>query len=241
LRANRLEDLLYFMASITHRRFGFGLRLAVSLGLGAAGALATASEGEAPLDELAPLRWQHRIILVDARIPDAIERLQAAQQPIAERDILWFVSHQGRLRSNYPGPLGNMLAAEVERQYFSRSDAAVFLIGKVRLLEARARAEAALGDAFDLRAFHDLVLEQEAVVVPAVEQRVRHPEGERERRGDRDRGPRSPARRLRRGLGRRRRGGPLLGLGRLGLRLRPGLGALPLLLLPGQSPPCPWT
>jgi len=130
LRANRLEDLLHFMASITHRRFGFGLRLEVSLGLGAAGALATASEGEAPLDELAPLRWQHRIILVDARIPDAIERLQAAQQPIEERDILWFVSHQGRLRSNYLGPLGNMLAAEVERQYFSRSDAAVFLIGK---------------------------------------------------------------------------------------------------------------
>lgn len=118
------------MASIAHRRFGFGLRLAVSLGLGAAGALATPSEGEAPLDELAPLRWQHRVILVDAQIPDAIERLQAAQQPIEERDILWFVSHQGRLRSNYPGPLGNMLAAEVERQYFSRSDAAVFLIGK---------------------------------------------------------------------------------------------------------------
>ena len=49
---------------------------------------------------------------------------------IDERDIVWFVSHEGRLQSNYPGPLSDALAAELERQYFSRSDAAVFLIGK---------------------------------------------------------------------------------------------------------------
>jgi hypothetical protein len=84
-----------------------------------------------PLTGLAPLRWQQRIILVDGRqIPDAVERLREAQIAINERDIFWFVNQQGRLQSNYPGPLDGALAAELKRQYFSRSDAAVFLIGK---------------------------------------------------------------------------------------------------------------
>ncbi len=111
-----------------HRLFGLGLRLALSVGLFCSTAVAAS---QAPLTGLAPLRWQQRIILVDGQqIPDAIERLREAQIAIDERDILWFVNQQGRLQSNYPGPLDDALAAELKRQYFSRSDAAVFLIGK---------------------------------------------------------------------------------------------------------------
>ena len=117
-----------FVGDYMNPRLNLGQRLALSLVLGAASMVPAASE--ATLTGLASLRWQHRIIVVDAQIPDAIERLREAQQAIDERDILWFVSHQGRLQSNYPGPLGDALAAEVQRRYFSRSSAAVFLIGK---------------------------------------------------------------------------------------------------------------
>ena len=106
---------------------GLSLQLLLSLGLSWSSA---AAASQAPLAGLAPLRWQHRVILVGEQIPDASERLREAQAAIDDRDILWFVNHQGQLQSNYPGPLSDALAAELERQYFSRSDAAVFLIGK---------------------------------------------------------------------------------------------------------------
>jgi hypothetical protein len=120
-----------------HTLFGLGLCLALGFGLGAASIVSAA--GDAPLDQLASLRWQHRIILVDARIPDAVERLRGAAQAIDERDILWFVGQEGRLQSNYPGPIGDTLAAELAQRYFGRSDAAVFLIGKDGGLKASDR------------------------------------------------------------------------------------------------------
>lgn len=115
-----------------HPWFSLVLHLALSLpltlGLGGTGVASAA--GDAALTGLATLRWQYRVILIDAHISGAIERLRGAQQAIDDRDVLWFVNDQGRLQSNYPGSLSDALAAEVERQYFSRSDTAVFLIGK---------------------------------------------------------------------------------------------------------------
>jgi hypothetical protein len=64
----------------------FALALAVSL---TAFAFAMAA---APLIELASLRWQHRILVLDGRIPGSVERLRAAQPAIVERDIVWFVA-----------------------------------------------------------------------------------------------------------------------------------------------------
>ena len=115
------------MVSVTHHLLGLGPQLALSLALLAASEVAVSQE---PLTGLATLRWQNRIILVDARIPDAIERLREAQAAVDERHIVWFVSDGGRLQSNYPGPLSDTLAAELEGQYFEPSDAVVFLIGK---------------------------------------------------------------------------------------------------------------
>lgn len=122
------------MASISNRRFGFGLPWV--LALAASSTTAAFATDEAPLAELAPLRWQHRIILVAGQVPDAAERLRAAQPAIDERDILWFVAHQGRLLSNYPRRMRDALLRRVHERYFSRSDARVFLIGKDGRLKA---------------------------------------------------------------------------------------------------------
>lgn len=130
------------MAFVKQVRSALRLTVTLMLGLGTASTSPMAEPidqaFEQPLAELSSLLWVHRIIVVDASIPDAIERLRSAQTDIAERDILWLVRHQGRLQSNYPGPLDDALAAELERRYFSRSGAAVFLIGKDGGLKASA-------------------------------------------------------------------------------------------------------
>ena len=103
----------------------FALALAVSVT-----ALAFATAAAPPLTELASLRWQHRILVVDGRIPDATERLRAAQPAIDERDIVWFVASPDGLPSNYPDRIGGALAQHLNERYFGRSDTRVFLVGK---------------------------------------------------------------------------------------------------------------
>lgn len=118
--------------------------LTLVLGLSAVSALSVAASApqdqhpDQTLTELAALRWDYRVILVDARIPDAIARLEAAQAAIDERDILWFALEEGRISTNYPGALAPSLRAELEAKVFSRSDEAVFLIGKDGGLKATA-------------------------------------------------------------------------------------------------------
>jgi hypothetical protein len=91
-----------------------------------------------PLRELASLRWQYRVILVDAAIPDAIARLRGAQSAVDERDILWFALDQGQVQTNYSATLDAQFIEELEGRYFSTSEAAVFLIGKDGGLKASA-------------------------------------------------------------------------------------------------------
>ena len=131
------------MASNTLTVLGLRLSLALMMGVGMVSTLIMAEPldqgADPPLGALASLRWQHRIIVVDAEIPDAIVRLQAAQPAIDVRDILWFVRDQGSLQTNYPGPPTPGLAEELDQRFFSRSDAAVFLIGKDGGLKASAQ------------------------------------------------------------------------------------------------------
>ena len=122
------------MASISFRRCGRSLPWVLALATFLT-ATVVATE-QAPLTELAPLRWQHRIILVDGEVTDAVERLRAAQPAIDARDIVWFVAHPTGLLSNYPGRTGGALAQRLHERYFSRSDAKVFLIGKDGELKA---------------------------------------------------------------------------------------------------------
>jgi hypothetical protein len=121
--------------------FDLGLRLALVIGLGATSILTMAElVGQtdlAPLRSLAALRWQHRIIVVDAQIPDAVARLQAERPAIDERDILWFVLDQGRVWTNYPGPVDTAFT-DALAQSVSQADSPVLLIGKDGGLKARA-------------------------------------------------------------------------------------------------------
>lgn len=137
------------MASIRQTLSPLRLNLALMLGLGlglglnAASTLISAEPldqgADPPLAELGSLRWQHRIILVDAQIPDAVARLRAEQPGLDERDILWFVRDRGQLQTNYPGLLDLGLGEELEQRFFSQFDAAVFLIGKDGGLKASAQ------------------------------------------------------------------------------------------------------
>jgi len=122
------------MAFIIQTLWALRLNLALVLGLSMASTLIIAeplAQGAArPLGALASLRWQYRIILVDAQITDAVAHLRAEQPALDARDIFWFVRDQGQVQTNYPGPLDPGLAEELEQRFFSQFDAAVFLIGK---------------------------------------------------------------------------------------------------------------
>ncbi|MCF8004127.1 MAG: DUF4174 domain-containing protein [Chromatiaceae bacterium] len=50
-----------------------------------------------------------------------------------------FVRDRAQLQTNDPGPLDPRLVKELEQRFFSRSDAAVFLIGKDGGLKASAQ------------------------------------------------------------------------------------------------------
>ncbi|MBY5992615.1 DUF885 domain-containing protein [Ferrimonas balearica] len=61
------------------------------------------------------------------------------------------------LASNTPNPEGDVVKA-IERYIVMPSQATAYKVGMMRLLELRADAQTQLGDQFDLRGFHDVVL-----------------------------------------------------------------------------------
>lgn len=72
---------------------------------------------------------------------------------------------------NSPIPEG-AVRSEVKRYFSNPGQATAYKIGMLNFQEARANAEAALGDAFDIRAFHDVVLGAGAVPMPMMHARV---------------------------------------------------------------------
>ncbi|GAA0858980.1 DUF885 domain-containing protein [Aliiglaciecola litoralis] len=64
------------------------------------------------------------------------------------------------------------IETEVERYFVLPGQALGYKMGMTKILELRQRAENALGDTFDIRAFHDVIIGQGAMPLPILEQQV---------------------------------------------------------------------
>jgi len=75
------------------------------------------------------------------------------------------------LISNTPNPEGDCIKA-IERYIVMPGQATAYKIGMLKILELRARAQEALGDDYDVRAFHDVVLRNGPVPLAILEENV---------------------------------------------------------------------
>lgn len=75
------------------------------------------------------------------------------------------------LLENTPNPEGDAIKS-IERYIVMPGQATAYMVGMLKILEIRETAKEALGEAFDLRAFHDAVLENGALPLDVLEMTV---------------------------------------------------------------------
>jgi uncharacterized protein (DUF885 family) len=63
---------------------------------------------------------------------------------------------------------------EIERYFVMPAQATAYKVGMMKILDLRAKAKKAMGDKFDIREFHDVVLRDGALPLEILEQRVGH-------------------------------------------------------------------
>ncbi len=73
--------------------------------------------------------------------------------------------------ANSPEPLES-IRSEVQRYIVMPGQATTYKIGMLKILELRAKAKSALGDDFDIRQFHDVILDGGALPLPLLERKV---------------------------------------------------------------------
>src|SRR5690606_24408638 len=64
--------------------------------------------------------------------------------------------------------------SETDRYISNPGQALSYKIGELKIRELRQKAEQQLGTKFDVRTFHQVILEQGTVTLPILEQRVNH-------------------------------------------------------------------
>ena len=75
------------------------------------------------------------------------------------------------LVDNTPNSKGEAVNA-IERYIVMPGQATAYTVGMLKMLELREKAKTALGDKFDIRQFHDVVLKNGAVPLDVLEQLV---------------------------------------------------------------------
>ncbi len=75
------------------------------------------------------------------------------------------------LKQNTPNPDGDIRKA-IERYVVYPGQATAYMIGKLKIMELRERARGQLGAEFDIRAFHDVVLESGPVPLSILEENI---------------------------------------------------------------------
>lgn len=71
----------------------------------------------------------------------------------------------------YGGPR-DFIESEVDRYISNPGQALAYMVGQVKIIELRERARVALGERFDLRRFHNAVLDQGALPLDVLDQRI---------------------------------------------------------------------